>query len=123
MGHDVAIGIAASQGQLELNAFKPLIVYDVLDSLRLLTDGMDSFSRHCIEGIEIDAARIQEHLARSLMLITGLAPHIGYERAAHIARHAHDTGLSLRDAALAVDSITPEDFDAWADPQHMLGVR
>jgi fumarate hydratase, class II len=121
MGHDVAIGIAASQGQLELNAFKPLIVYDVLDSLQLLTDAMDSFTRHCIEGLEIDAARIQEHVARSLMLVTGLTPHIGYERAARIARHAHANGLSLREAALAVDTITAEEFDAWADPKQLLG--
>jgi fumarate hydratase class II len=117
----VAIGIAASQGQLELNAYKPLIIYNVLDSLQLLTDAMDSFTRHCIEGLEIDAARIQEHLSRSLMLVTGLAPHIGYERAARIARHAHDQGLSLREAALAVDTITADEFDAWADPQHLLG--
>jgi fumarate hydratase, class II len=121
MGHDVAIGIAASQGQLELNAYKPLIVHDVLDSVQLLTDAMDSFTRHCIEGLEIDAARIQEHLSRSLMLVTGLAPHIGYERAARIARHAHDQGLSLREAALAVDTITADDFDAWADPRRLLG--
>ena len=121
MGHDVAIGIAASQGQLELNAYKPLIIHDVLDSLQLLTDAMDSFTRHCIEGLEIDAARIQEHLSRSLMLVTGLAPHIGYERAARIARHAHDQGLSLREAALAVDTITADEFDAWADPRRLLG--
>jgi len=123
MGHDVAIGIAASQGHLELNVYKPLIAHDVLDSLRLLADAMESFSGHCVEGIEIDVDRMRELLGRSLMLVTALAPHIGYDRAAQIAEHAHATGLSLREAALAVGGISAADFDAWADPGRMLGRR
>ena len=121
MGHDVAIGIAAGQGHLELNVYKPLIAHDVLDSLRLLADAMESFAAHCVEGIEVDEERVQELLSRSLMLVTALAPHIGYDRAAQIAKHAHATGLSLREAALTVGGISPEQFDAWVDPGRMLG--
>ena len=121
MGHDVAIGIAASQGHFELNVYKPLIAYDVLDSLRLLADAMASFAAHCVEGLEVDAARTQDMLARSLMLVTALVPHIGYDRAALIAKHAHARGLGLRDAALAVGGISATEFDAWVDPRRMLG--
>ncbi len=123
MGHDVAIGIAASQGQFELNAYKPLIAYDVLESLRLLSDAIASFTAHCVEGIEVDTARAGELLGRSLMLVTALAPHIGYDQAARIARHAHDAGLSLREAALAVGGLSGEQFDAWVDPMRMLAPR
>jgi fumarate hydratase class II len=123
MGHDVAIGIAAGQGQFELNAYKPLIVDNVLDSLRLLADAMKSFAVHCVDGIEINAERINELLGRSLMLVTALAPHIGYDRAARIARHAHETGLSLREAALAVGGVSAAEFDAWVDVRRMLGPR
>ena len=121
MGHDVAIGIAASQGHFELNVYKPLIAYDVLDSLRLLADAMASFAAHCVEGLEVNAARTQDTLARSLMLVTALVPHIGYDRAALIAKHAHAGGLGLRDAALAVGGISAAEFDAWVDPRRMLG--
>jgi fumarate hydratase class II len=123
MGHDVAIGIAAGQGQFELNAYKPLIAYNVLDSLRLLADAMKSFAVHCVDGIEINAERIKELLGRSLMLVTALAPHIGYDRAARIAKHAHETGLSLREAALAVGGVSPAEFDTWVDVRRMLGPR
>jgi fumarate hydratase class II len=123
MGHDVAIGIAAGQGQFELNAYKPLIAYNVLDSLRLLADAMKSFAVHCVDGIEINAERIKELLGRSLMLVTALAPHIGYDRAARIAKHAHETGLSLREAALAVGGVSAAEFDAWVDVRRMLGPR
>jgi len=121
MGHDVAIGIAASQGQFELNVYKPLIACDVLDSLRLLGDAMLSLATHCIDGIEVDSGRTQDLLGRSLMLVTALAPHIGYDRAALIAKHAHDDGLDLREAALAVGGVSAEEFDAWVDPRRMLG--
>src|SRR5262249_12247539 len=100
MGHDAAIGFAASQGHLELNVYNPLIAHDVLDSLRLLTDAMQSFSRHCVVGIEVDTQRVDDLVQRSLMLVTALAPHIGYDRAAKIAKHAHRFGGSLRDAAI-----------------------
>ena len=123
MGHDVAIGIAASQGQFELNVYKPLIALDVLDSLRLLTDAMDSFASHCVEGIEADAVRMADLLGRSLMLVTALAPHIGYDRAAAIAKRAHAEGSSLREAALADGTVNAADFDAWVQPGDMLGPR
>ena len=121
MGHDVAIGIAASQGHFELNVYKPLIAYDVLDSLTLLTDAMASFSAHCVEGIEADTKRTTELLDRSLMLVTALAPHIGYDRAAAIAKHAIANGTSLRDAAITTGGVSAADFDAWVRPAAMLG--
>ena len=121
MGHDTAIGFAASQGHFELNVYKPLIALDCLDSLRLLADAMDSFATHCVAGLQADAERARALLQSSLMLVTALAPHIGYERAAAIARHAHRTGASLREAALAAGGISGEQFDAWVDPGAMLG--
>ena len=121
MGHDVAIGIAASQGHFELNVYKPLIAHDLLDSLRLLADAMASFAVHCIEGIEVDSERAEALLGRSLMLVTALAPHIGYDRAASIAKHAHKHGLSLREAAIAIGGLSAEQFDAWVDARRMLG--
>ena len=121
MGHDVAIGIAASQGHFELNVYKPLIAHDLLDSLRLLADAMASFAAHCVEGIEVDRERTQALLGSSLMLVTALAPHIGYDRVAAIAKHAHRHGLSLREAALAIGGLSAEQFDAWVDARRMLG--
>jgi fumarate hydratase class II len=121
IGYDVAIGIAASQGHFELNVCKPLIAYDTLDSLRLLTDAMTSFAVHCVDGIEFDAQRLRSLLSRSLMLVTALAPRIGYDRAAAIAKHAQDAGLSLRDAALAIGGISAAEFDEWVDAKKMLG--
>ena len=120
MGHDVAIGIAAGQGQFELNVYKPLIAVDLLDSLRLLADATASFRRHCIEGIEVDVDRAQSLLAHSLMLVTALVPHIGYDRAARIARHAHANRLDLRQAALDIGGISADDYDAWVDARRML---
>jgi fumarate hydratase class II len=121
MGHDVAIGIAASQGQFELNVYKPLIAYDVLDSLRLLADAMASFSVHCIQGIAVNAERAQTLLMHTLMFATALVPHIGYDRAARIARHAHEGGLDLRQAAIDVGGVSAAEYDAWVDVRRMLG--
>jgi fumarate hydratase class II len=121
LGHDVAIGFAASQGHFELNVYKPLIVYDTLDSLRLLSDAMRSFATHCVAGIEPNLERLQASLRDSLMLVTALAPHIGYDHAARIAKKAHHDGSSLREAALALRLVTAEDFDRWVDPLQMLG--
>ena len=123
MGHDVAIGFGASQGQLELNVYKPLIALNTLDSLRLLTDAMNSFCTHCVAGIEVNTARVGQLLESSLMLVTALVPHIGYDRASRIAKYAHQQGSSLRDAALALAEVTPEQFDAWVDPSQMLEPR
>lgn len=121
MGHDVAIGLAASQGQFELNTCKPLIALNLLDSQRLLTDAMASLASHCIEGITANTQQLSHALTQSLMLVTALAPHIGHERAAQIAMHAHTQGLSLREAALATGSVSEADFDRWVDPKRMLG--
>ena len=121
MGHDAAIGFAASQGHFELNVYKPLIALDTLDSMGLLADAMQSFTTHCVNGITFNAARVQELLQGSLMLVTALAPHIGYDKAAQIAKLAHAQGSTLREAALASALVTAEQFDAWVDPRRMLG--
>jgi fumarate hydratase class II len=121
MGHDVAIGVAASQGQFELNVYKPLIAYDVLDSMKLLTDAMASFAIHCVEGLQADTQRTTQLLNQSLMLVTALAPHIGYDRAAEIAQHAHAHGSNLRDAALALGYVSAADFESWVQAHAMLG--
>ena len=123
MGHDAAIGFAASQGHFELNVYKPLIILDTLDSMRLLADAMHGFTQHCLAGITANAARMEDLLQSSLMLVTALTPHIGYDRAARIAKYAHDHGSTLRAAALAVGSVSAEQFDAWVDPSQMLGPR
>ena len=120
IGHDAAIGFAASQGHFELNVYKPLIALDTLDSLRLLADAMVSFEAHCVAGIEVDEARIEALLNASLMLVTALTPHIGYDRAAAIAKEAHRSGRSLRETALATGAVGAEDFDRWVDPRRML---
>ena len=121
MGHDAAIGFAASQGQFELNVYKPLIALNTLDSVRLLADAMRSFARHCVAGIAVNKARVEALLQGSLMLVTALAPHIGYDRAAQIAKHAHAQGCTLREAALALGAVSAAQFDAWVDARRMLG--
>jgi fumarate hydratase class II len=120
MGNDVALGIGGASGNFELNVYKPLIAYDFLQSLRLLTDAIASFDEHCARGIEPDRARIAELLEKSLMLVTALSPHIGYDRAARIAKHAHAQGLSLREAAVALGDVTAEQFDQWVRPEQMV---
>ena len=121
LGHDAAIGFAASQGHFELNVYKPLIALNTLDSLRLLADAMNGFAQHCVADLKINEARVDELLQRSLMLVTALVPHIGYDRAAQIAKHAQRQGTTLRDAALALGAVSAEQFDAWVDPRRMLG--
>ncbi|WP_088278445.1 lyase family protein [Ideonella sp. A 288] len=123
MGHDATIGFAASQGQLELNAFQPLIALDTLDSQRMLADAMRSFATHCVAGLQVDATRVARLLDESLMLVTALVPHIGYDRAARIAQDAERNGLTLREATLSQGAATAEDFDTWVDPHKMLGPR
>ncbi|RPH58474.1 MAG: class II fumarate hydratase, partial [Burkholderiales bacterium] len=113
IGNDVAIGVGAASGNFELNVYQPLVAHNLLQSLRLLADGMASFDRHCAAGIEPDRERIAALLERSLMLVTALNPHIGYERAAEIAKKAHREGSTLREAALALGVVTAEQFDAW----------
>jgi fumarate hydratase class II len=123
MGHDVAIGIAAAQGQFELNVYKPLIALNVIDSIRLMGDAMHSFTRHCVQGLQADALRLEDYLQRSLMLVTALTPHIGYDRAAQIAKRAQVEGCSLREAALQLGYVSAADFDKWVQPRGMLGVQ
>ena len=121
LGNDATIGFAASQGHLQLNVFKPVIAHNLLQSIRLLADGCRNFQRHCVAGLEPDAARMAEHLERSLMLVTALNPHIGYDKAAQIAKKAWAEGTTLRAAALALGFTTAAEFDAWVRAQDMLG--
>ena len=123
MGNDVAVNMAGASGNFELNVFKPVIIHNVLQSMRLLADGALSFEEHCARGIEADRARIGELVQRSLMLVTALNPHIGYDKAAQIAKAAHKSGSSLRDAALASGWVSGEQFDAWVKPEDMVGAR
>jgi fumarate hydratase, class II len=123
MGNDVAITIGGAMGNFELNVFRPMIIHNFLQSVRLLADGAASFKEHCTDGIEPDRARIDGLLRGSLMLVTALSPHIGYDRAAQIAKAAHAQGLSLREAAVALGYVTAEQFDAWVRPEQMVGER
>ena len=120
MGNDTAIGIAASQGNFQLNVFLPVTIYNFLQSARLLSDAMDSFEANCVRGIRPNYAVIQAHLDASLMLVTALNPHIGYENAAKIAKHAHATGQTLKAAAVELGLLTAEEFDAWVRPEDMV---
>jgi fumarate hydratase class II len=119
MGNDVAVGIGGASGNFELNVFKPLIIHNVLQSIRLLADAMTNFDRFCAAGIEPNRRRIDENLRQSLMLVTALNPHIGYDNAAKIAKKAHHDGSTLKEAALALGLVTPEQFDAWVDARKM----
>ena len=120
MGNDVAISIGGASGHFELNVFRPMIAHAFLQSARLLADGMNSFNDHCAVGIEPNRARIDELVQRSLMLVTALNPHIGYDKAAAIAKRAHQQGTSLREAAVASGFLSAEQFDAWVRPQDMV---
>ena len=120
MGNDVALSIGGAMGNFELNVFKPLIIHNFLQSARLLSDAMTSFDHHCAQGLEPDRVRIAELVANSLMLVTALNPHIGYDKAAEIAKHAHLHGTTLRNAALALGTVSGADFDAWVLPQNMV---
>jgi fumarate hydratase class II len=121
MGNDVAINFGGSQGHFELNVFKPMIANAFLQSVRLLGDGMASFEEHCARGIEPNRDRIAALLHGSLMLVTALAPHIGYDKAAAIAKKAHKEGTGLREAALALGYVTAAQYDAWVKPEEMTG--
>ena len=120
-GNDVAINMGGASGNFELNVFRPLIAHDFLQSVRLLADGMKSFNKHCAVGIEPNLERIGALLSQSLMLVTALNPHIGYDKAALIAKKAHQEGSTLREAALASGHVTAEQFDAWVRPEVMVG--
>ena len=120
-GNDVAINMGGASGNFELNVFRPMIAHNFLQSVRLLADGMLSFNDHCAVGIEPNRERIAELVNRSLMLVTALNPHIGYDRAAFIAKKAHKEGSSLRDAAVASGYVTTKQFDKWVVPGNMVG--
>lgn len=120
MGNQTTIALAGAQGHLELNTFKPLLIHNLLQSIRLLADASRSFADRCVRGLRPDRARIDAHVRRSLMLVTALAPRIGYDAAASIAHKAHREGSSLRDAALALKLVAAADFDRWTDPKRLL---
>jgi fumarate hydratase class II len=119
MGNDAAIGMAASQGNFELNVFKPVIIHNFLHSVRLLADSSRSFTEHCIIGIEVNREKIADYVQNSLMLVTALNPHIGYDKSALIAKKAHKEKSSLREAAVALGYLTGEQFDAWVIAKEM----
>jgi fumarate hydratase class II len=121
LGNDVAINVGGASGNFELNVYKPLLAYNFLMSARLLADGCDSFRRNCAVGIEPNQERIQMHLENSLMLVTALNPHIGYDNAAKIAKKAHREGTTLREAARGLGLVSDEDFDRWVRPEEMTG--
>ena len=120
MGNDATIGFAASQGNFELNVFKPVIIYNFLQSTRLLSDAIHSFNDKCAVGIEVNEEVIKTHLTNSLMLVTALNPHIGYENAAKIAKTAHEDMSTLKEAALKLGLLTAEQFDEIVDPKEMI---
>ncbi|MEH6589803.1 MAG: class II fumarate hydratase [Halioglobus sp.] len=120
MGNHTTVSIAGASGHLQLNVFKPVIIYNVLQSIRLLADSMLSFSKYCVTGIEADEARIATLMQNSLMLVTALNPHIGYDNAAKIAKRAHDSGSTLKDAGVELGLVSAEDFDRWVDPLRMV---
>ena len=123
LANDVAIGMGGASGNFELNTYKPLIAHNFLQSVRLLADGMKSFDAHCIRGVEALPARLAELVERSLMLVTALAPHIGYDRAAEVAKRAHRDGITLREAALTLKHVTADEFDRWVRPSEMVWGR
>ncbi|MFV8259585.1 class II fumarate hydratase [Bdellovibrio bacteriovorus] len=123
MGNHVAATIGGATGHFELNVFKPVIVFNVLNSVRLLADAAESFTDHCVVGIEANRKQIQKHLEQSLMLVTALNPHIGYDNAAKIAKTAHKNGTTLREEAINLGLLSGEEFDKIVKPENMVGVR
>jgi fumarate hydratase class II len=123
LGNDVAISIAGAGGNFELNVYKPLIAHASLQSIRLLADACESFDEHLARGIEPNRVEIARKVENSLMLVTALAPHIGYDNAAKVAKKAHAEGTTLREAAIALGLVSAEEFDRWVDPATMLGPK
>ena len=121
LGNDVAVNLGGASGNFELNVYRPMVIHNVLQSIRLLTDGMESFNEHCAVGIEPNRERISQLLNESLMLVTALNTHIGYDKAAEIAKKAHKEGLTLKASALALGYLTEAEFDAWVRPEAMVG--
>jgi fumarate hydratase class II len=123
MGNHMTITVAGSNGHFELNVFKPVMIYNLLQSIRLLSDTCHSFVENCVEGIEANRDRIAQLRDESLMLVTALNPHIGYDNAAKIAKKAHKEGTTLKAAAVELGLLTEEQFDQWVKPEQMIGPR
>jgi len=123
MGNDVTVGIAGSQGNFELNVYKPVIIHDLLESIALIADACDSFREKCIDGLELDRERVEALMRRSLMLVTALNRHIGYDKAAQVAKKAYGEGTTLRAAIVALGFMSGDEFDAAVDPSAMIGPR
>lgn len=121
MGNDTTINIAGASGNFELNVFKPVLIFNLLQSIGLLADACKSFTRHCVIGIKPNRENIRKHLTDSLMLATALNPHIGYDKAAKVARKAHEENITLKEAAVALKFLTPKQFDEIVRPESMLG--
>ncbi|MBI87716.1 MAG: fumarate hydratase, class II [Euryarchaeota archaeon] len=121
MGNHTAISIGGSQGNFELNVYKPMMIHNLLHSIRLISDSCASFSDNCVSGLEANRDKISDHLENSLMLVTALNPHIGYDNAAKIAKNAHENGLTLRQSAIELKMLTNKEFDEWVRPEEMIG--
>jgi fumarate hydratase, class II len=120
MGNNVAITFAGSQGNFELNVFKPVVIYNLLQSIRLIGDAATSFTDHCVSGIEPNVAHIKALMERSLMLVTALAPKIGYDNAAKVAKTAHKNGTTLKEEAVRMGFVSAQEFDALVRPEDMI---
>jgi fumarate hydratase class II len=123
LGNDVAINMGGASGHFELNVFKPLMIHNFLHSCRLLADSANGFVDHCLSGLQPNLKVIAQHLENTLMLVTALNPHIGYDKAAAIAKKAHKEGLTLRQAALALGHLTDAQFDQWVRPEDMISPK
>jgi fumarate hydratase class II len=122
-GNDTAINVGGSMGNFELNVFRPMVIRNFLHSASLLAHACENFDEHCAQGIEPDLARIDKLMRESLMLVTALNPHIGYAKAAAIAKNAHKKGLTLKASAIAMGHVTSEQFDQWVKPEDMVGIK
>lgn len=120
IGNDTTISFASSQGHYQLNVFMPVIIHNYLESVNLLSDAIISFSENCVQGIKPNEKQIQNNLEKSLMLVTALNPHIGYENAAKIAKEAYNSGKTLKETAVSLGLVSPEDFDVWVEPEKMI---
>ena len=123
MGNNTAISIGGSQGNFELNVYKPMMIHNLLHSIRILSDTCFSFSEKCVSGLEANHEKIFQHLENSLMLVTALNPHIGYDNSAKIAKHAHKNNLTLRESALDLELLDNEQFEKWVKPEQMTGPK
>jgi fumarate hydratase class II len=123
MGNHVAVTVGGSNGHFELNVFKPVIAYNVLQSIKLIADACNSFTDNCVVGIEANKERITKLLNESLMLVTSLNPHIGYDNAAKAAKKAHKEGTTLKEAAISLGLLTSEQFDQWVRPEDMIAPK